>query len=541
MLSSANADEDHASPPAAADIRGALDRVLASEEFAASARLRDMLRFLVDESLAGRAGRLKGYRIAVEVFHRDERFDADTDPLVRIQAGRLRRALDRYYTGAGAADPLRIEVPKGGYAPTFVVAPGAVAARGAVADSPTGATAGAAPPVVAVLPFQSLSSDPEQAYFAEGLAAELTIALTRFDGMAVIAHQSALQYRDDVPDVRRIGRELGAGYLVQGSVQRLGTALRISASVTEAASQEVLWTERYAFDLAEQDLFAVQDDLAHKVSARIAGRYGAVFRDLGRDVQGRRTAVPGAYDAVLHFHHFVADRSDAAGRRARAALEQSAALDPGFALAWAMLAELLVDTYAADPEAPAELVDRALAMATRAVALEPTCQQARWALAWTQFFRRDVPAFRSEVERAIALNPNAPYFVGVAGWAHALAGDWGRGLELLDRGIALNPHYPRWFHFAYYVNHYRTGDYAAALTQAGLMGSSDAPRVLALEAAALARLGRAAEARARAARLAVADPRFRARGRRVVQAFLLDAALGDDLLAGLAEAGVALD
>jgi adenylate cyclase len=527
-------------PPPADEIRAELARVLASDEFASSARLREMLRYLVDEALAGRAGKLKGYRIAVDVFGRGADFDADADPLVRIQAGRLRRALDRYYGNAGGGNPLRIAVPKGGYVPTFTAVPGGVSPRHASAEAAPPVAAGPAP-AVAVLPLQSLSSDPEQAYFAEGLAAELTLALTRFDGMAVIARQSSLQYRDDLPDLPRIGRELGARYLVLGSVQRLGTAMRIDASLVEATTQEVLWSERYGFDVAARDLFSVQDDIAQKVSAQVAGRYGAVFRDLGRDAQGRRPAVPGAYDALLRFHHYVAERSPGAERRARAALEEAVALDPSFALGWAMLAELLVHGYANDLDAPADSIDRALAMATRAVALEPTCQQAHWALAWTQFFRHDLERFRAEAERAIAQNPNAPYFLGVAGWALALAGDWERGLALLARGIELNPHYPRWFHFAWFADRFRSGDHAGALLQAQRMGPPDSPRVLALTAAALARLGRRDEARAKAALLGATEPGFRRLGRRILQAYLLDDALRDDLLASLAEAGIALD
>lgn len=100
-------------------VRTALTRILASEPFAASDRLRNLLRYLVEEALAGRGNRLKGYRIAVEVFNRGEEFDADTDPLVRIQAGRLRRALDRYYAGDGDRDAVRISIPKGGYTPVI--------------------------------------------------------------------------------------------------------------------------------------------------------------------------------------------------------------------------------------------------------------------------------------------------------------------------------------------------------------------------------------------------------------------------------------
>jgi adenylate cyclase len=532
-------DASPLTPPPAA-IRDELARVLDSDEFSGSARLREMLRYLVDESIAGRAARLKGYRIAVDVFGRGADFDADADPLVRIQAGRLRRALERYYGAAGAANPLRIAVPKGGYAPTFTAVGPGVALRDASAPARE-ALPSRPSPAIAVLPFQSLSSDPEQAYFAEGVAAELTRALTRFDGMAVIARQSSLQYRDELPDLPRIGRELGTRYLVLGNVQRLGTAMRVDVSLAEAASQEVLWSERYSFDLAGSDLFAVQDEIAEQVSARVAGRYGVVFRDLGRDSQGRRPALPSAYDALLRFHHYVAERSPGAERRARAALEEAVALDPSFALGWAMLAEMQVHAYASDPDAQVDALDRALAMAARAVELEPSCQQAHWSLAWVRFFRRDLAGFRGELERAIAQNPNAPYFVGVAGWALALSGDWERGLALLERGIALNPSYPRWFHFARFADRFRNGDHAGALREAGLMGPPDSPRVLALTAAALVRLGRRDEGRAKAAELAACEPGFRRLGRRIVQSYLLDDALRDDVLASLAEAGIELD
>jgi adenylate cyclase len=206
-----------------------------------------------------------------------------------------------------------------------------------------------------------------------------------------------------------------------------------------------------------------------------------------------------------------------------------------------MLAEMLVHAYASDPDAPVDTLDRALGMAARAVEQEPACQQAHWSLAWVRFFRRDLEGFRSELERAIAQNPNAPYFVGVAGWALALSGEWERGLALLDRGIALNPSYPRWFHFAHYADRLRNGDHAGALAQAARMGPPESPRVLALTAAALVRLGRRDEARAKAAELAAGEPGFRRLGPRILQSYLLDDALREQVLASLAEAGIALD
>jgi adenylate cyclase len=111
------AARDHVPRPDA--VRDELERILASEEFVASDRLKSFLRFVVEESLAGRADRLKAYTIALEVFGRDESFDPASDPVVRMEAGKLRRRLEHYYLGAGQRDAIRIEIPKGGYAPTF--------------------------------------------------------------------------------------------------------------------------------------------------------------------------------------------------------------------------------------------------------------------------------------------------------------------------------------------------------------------------------------------------------------------------------------
>ena len=105
--------------PSGEAVKQELERILASPDFVASDRLKRFLRFVVEEALAGRGDRLHGYPIALEVLGRDASFDPQTDPVVRMEAGRLRRRLERYYLGAGQSDPVRIDMPKGGYAPTF--------------------------------------------------------------------------------------------------------------------------------------------------------------------------------------------------------------------------------------------------------------------------------------------------------------------------------------------------------------------------------------------------------------------------------------
>ena len=114
-----DSDKSDAGPPGEAEVRAALQRVLASAPFASADRAKTFLTYIVDETLAGRADRLKGYTIAIAVFERSEDFDAQADPLVRVEAGRLRRRLAEYYHGAGHGDPIHIGLPRGGYVPTF--------------------------------------------------------------------------------------------------------------------------------------------------------------------------------------------------------------------------------------------------------------------------------------------------------------------------------------------------------------------------------------------------------------------------------------
>ncbi|HSN54157.1 MAG TPA: hypothetical protein VLT32_05775, partial [Candidatus Sulfomarinibacteraceae bacterium] len=174
------------------EIRAQLGRILASPEFHATDKMRDFLRFVVEEKLAGRSHRLKGYTIAVDVFGRGEDFDAANDPIVRIQAGRLRRALERYYLVGGVSDPILIDIPKGRYIPRFTTRS---APRHTDAAPPgrskTAPEERAQGPSLAVLPFENLTEDPEQVALTNGLTEELITELTRFQDIAVIPCQQA--------------------------------------------------------------------------------------------------------------------------------------------------------------------------------------------------------------------------------------------------------------------------------------------------------------------------------------------------------------
>ena len=202
-----------ADKPTPQSIRAQLERILQSTEFRASEKQMKFLGFVVEETLQSRAAQLKGYTIAVAVYGRSESFDPQIDPIVRVEAGRLRRALTHYYLKAGKHDPVRIEIPKGGYIPTFQAArmpPSGEKAHTSINQQ----TALPPEPSIAVMPLIDLAGNREQEYFAEGLTEELTTELARYQDIRVIASQSTMPFKNREVDPKVIGRDLGVRFLL---------------------------------------------------------------------------------------------------------------------------------------------------------------------------------------------------------------------------------------------------------------------------------------------------------------------------------------
>ncbi|HWE51541.1 MAG TPA: hypothetical protein VG273_17235 [Bryobacteraceae bacterium] len=219
-----------------------------------------LLRFVVDQSIAGNPGALKESVLGVDVFGRGPGFDPRKDPVVRVDARRLRIRLTEYYETEGAADPLVIEVPKGHYAPVFTFrdteapAPPALSVRleyAPLADS------------VAVLPFISLSRDSETQYFSDGLTEEVITAMAKIRGLRVIGRSNAYCYEGKAQDVRKVGRDLNVRTVVEGTVRRTGTRLRVIAHLLDAADCFHLWSEAWEWD--ETDLLGAQKEVSESI------------------------------------------------------------------------------------------------------------------------------------------------------------------------------------------------------------------------------------------------------------------------------------
>ena len=256
------------------DIRAQLERVLAHREFQATDRMRDFLRFVVEETLAGRGKRLKGFTIATQVFGRGKNFDASTDPIVRIQAGRLRRALERYYLVAGGRDHIRIDIPKGRYVPAFTVQP-LKRMRASDRDAPdTDSIYEPDGPTVAVLPLTNVTDDPEETYFVSGLVAELVSEVNRYQDVTAIPCQDVAPTGGGGVQLLDLSREIGARFLVGGTVRRDTSRIKATVQLTDAISGRQIWGDDYSIDLAASGLIETQEEIARSVIAAIAGEYG---------------------------------------------------------------------------------------------------------------------------------------------------------------------------------------------------------------------------------------------------------------------------
>ena len=229
-------------------IREQLDRILKSGPFHQSHRRQRFLEFIVNETLAGRGQQLKAYNVALEVFERPESFDPVVDPLVRIEAARLRDKLREYYDADGQGDPIRIELPKGSYAHIeFRQAP--AAERGPDRQGP----------VIVVLPFVNLSGDPRQEYFSDGYRGhhDRAVAGARLARPRARRHLSIQRGR--TVDLPKLARELGVRYVLEGSIRRIDDRLRVTAQLIDAETGAHVWADRFDRELA--DIFLVQEEI----------------------------------------------------------------------------------------------------------------------------------------------------------------------------------------------------------------------------------------------------------------------------------------
>ncbi len=359
-------------------------------------------------------------------------------------------------------------------------------------------------PVIAVLPFDNLSSDAD-AYFADGVTEDIITNLSRFRDLLVIARTSTFQFKGRPVDLAELSAKLKASYVVEGSVRRTSDRIRITAQLIDTATGVHLWAD--AYDRGLEDIFAVQDEVTRTIAAALGVKVQDVA--LQRALQ-KSPAELDAYDLVLCARRYTSMLSAEMHREARDLLERAVELDPSNADASALLANVYLAEHRFGTNPRPDPIARALFRAETATRLDPQNAYARCWLAIVHFFRGENEKFNEEAQRALDLNPNDPETLADIGHYLAFMGEFERGVELSRRAQQLNPLHPGWYYFSFARYHYDRGEYEKTLADMERVAMPHFYWAHLLIAAALGQLQRP-EARAALARIYELKPEFSAR------------------------------
>ena len=325
----------------------------------------------------------------------------------------------------------------------------------AVFQAPTG-------PSIAVLPFTNMSGDREQEYFSDGLTEDIITELARFPLLRVLSRNTTFQYKGQAVDLQKLGRELGVGYVLEGSVRRAGERIRINAQLIDVEDGGHLWAERY--DRQFTDIFALQDEITSQIVATLASDHGAIVRAIQKRAVAKSPDQLRAYELVLRARGFLNEFRRDAYFESKQLLRQAIALDPDnvqahVELAWWTLIGWII-RFEDSAEPPPDVKDAAI----KAAELDPTDPRARMVAAFGYFLDKQLARFEQEMAKAFELAPHNAQIVVVMGTLVGFTGQWERGARLVRRAHELDAATAAgWYHSTLFYDHYLKGEYDQAL------------------------------------------------------------------------------
>lgn len=351
---------------------------------------------------------------------------------------------------------------------------------------------------IAVLPFTNMSSDPEQEYFVDGLAEDLITDLSKVPGLLVISRHSAFAFKGKSIDIRSVAKDLAVRYVVEGSVRRAASRIRINVQLIDAESDIHLWADRFDRDLA--DIFQLQDEVVGRIVSALAGVLPSA-----RTISRKRATNLEAYDLFVRGRELV-NQSLESNRAARPLLKQSIELDPSFADAHASLAMSYLWGWVLWGETVESHRSLALSAAKRAVLHDPDNAGAHAILGEVLMFH-ELEASAAELATALRIDPNHSDAWVFLGDVKVFEGNAVEGIGYTRKAFRLNPHPPGWYYWFLGFGQYAAGQYEEAVETL----RHDATHLLASQrilAASLAQLGRVEEAKMEAQQFIAAHPHF---------------------------------
>jgi adenylate cyclase len=315
---------------------------------------------------------------------------------------------------------------------------------------------------VAVLTFKSSGTAAELKALAEGLSEDIVTGLSRFSYLRVIARGSTIPYANQTTDLRTVGKELGARYVMEGTLRQAGKKLRLAVQLVDATTGAHLWAENYEREFSPETIFELQDDLVPRIVSTVADWYGVLPHSMSESVRLRPPDQLSPYEALLRSFGYFENIAPQEHAVVRSSLERAVGQEPGNADCWAMLSMLIGEEHRFGFNVKPDSLGRSLTAARKAVEIAHANHFAWLALAQALFFRKEFDPFRDAAERSIALNPMDGSTVEYLGHLIAFSGDWERGCELAERARQLNPNHPSWYWSVSFLDAYHKGDYLSA-------------------------------------------------------------------------------
>jgi len=502
-----------AKSPTSEQILAQTEKILKDSTFVRSNRSRRLFQYLVERALAGNSKRLKQYSIATEALGRSSDFDPDTDPIVRLEASKLRRALDDYYLRSGSRDAVRILVPKGGYVPSFELLE-EKADGGAIVLAPTNVADSKMTLSVQrllIVPFQAqVKGDATQA-FTDGVFEQLNVELARYSDISLVLEPNGEAASDPVS----AGNKAHARFVIFGSVRQNGEQIRITVRLYDAPGNSIIWMDCFDFDASTRLGLQAEESIARQIASSVADYYGVISNTLSLQSVYSASELCNLQDTIQRHRYFARTLTERGYRVARADLELGMTRAAFHPTIWAALAHTIFYGNALGFDDEKEWMTIVYRHAQHSFELDHRCALGHVVMALHALYRRELDDVVEICKRIEQDNPHAPSTQLSAGFFRALAGDWDHGVAMLRSALSVTLHPPGWAYRATFLNHYRRGDYAEALYEIANYHAPENFTPSLLRAAALAQLGRRDEASISAAevmrvcpRLAEISPRY---------------------------------
>ncbi|WP_319502410.1 hypothetical protein [uncultured Draconibacterium sp.] len=514
-----------------------VEKICSSAEFNTKELLCRFLSYIISEYMEGRGDSIKGYTIGVDVFNRGDDFDPGQDALVRINAGRLRRALDMYYLKEGSNDTIKIEIPKGGYNPQITLKNNASVKKETNSSKKTEFRF-ETQPGIAVLPFANRTGDSQNDFLVEGISEEISIELTRYEDWSVYNFSILTNESTIARNIKKLAKKRGVRFVLEGAIHQSGTRIKALVRLVDLTDEKQIWAQSYTRELNFDNIFDIQESISREIANIIGSEFGIIPRKLTGEFMSQDYQNMTEYNAVLKFYRFQLYLSAKTGEEALEALTKAYESEPDSATINALIGAFHGNYYSFDLPNASESYKLLANYTERAFILNPDSFIVNTSLAYKCFMYDEKDRFFQLAEKYVLSGMNTTLRIGTLAFYLSLYGDWERGKRILDSVMTRNVGYPLYFHGVTMLYYYRNKDYELARNESD---KYNLPAVFwspMLKAAVNGQLGDLDKAKSNITDLLNLKPDFESKARYLISIYVKEQELVNHILQGLRLAGL---